>query len=73
MRVVDLAERHVVPAFGDAHHHGIDSAQGLDDKILVFLEAGIFYVKNPNVIPDLLTPEVRRKLLLENGRKLLGL
>jgi len=41
---------------------GIDSAQGLDDKIAAFLEAGIFYVKNPNVIPDLLTPEVRRKL-----------
>jgi cytosine/adenosine deaminase-related metal-dependent hydrolase len=61
-RIVDLANRHVVPAFGDAHHHGIDSAQGLDDKIAAFLEAGIFYVKNPNVIPDLLTPEVRRKL-----------
>jgi len=61
-RTVDLGERHVVPAFGDAHHHGIDGAQGLDDKIAVFLEAGIFYVKNPNVIPELLTPEVRRKL-----------
>ncbi len=61
-RVVDLAERHVVPAFGDAHHHGIDSAQGIDDKIAAFLEAGIFYVKNPNVIPGLLTPGVRRKL-----------
>ncbi|APV48243.1 hypothetical protein BWI17_00255 [Betaproteobacteria bacterium GR16-43] len=61
-RTVDLADRHVVPAFGDAHHHGIDSVQGLDDKIAAFLEAGIFYVKNPNVIPDLLTPEVRRKV-----------
>ena len=39
-RVVDLAERHVVPAFGDAHHHGIDSGQGIDDKIAAFLEAG---------------------------------
>ena len=61
-RVVDLADRHVVPAYGDAHHHGIDSSQGLDDKIAAFLEAGIFYVKNPNVIPELLTAEVRRKL-----------
>ena len=61
-RVVDLAQRYVVPAFGDAHHHGIDSIQGLDDKIAAFLEAGVFYVKNPNVIPDLLTPEVRRTL-----------
>jgi hypothetical protein len=61
-RVEDLGNRHVVPAYGDAHHHGIDSADGIDDKIIVFLEAGIFYVKNPNVIPELLAPEVRRKL-----------
>lgn len=61
-RVEDLADRHVVPAYGDAHHHGIDSSDGLDDKITVFLEAGIFYVKNPNTIPDLITPGVRAKL-----------
>jgi hypothetical protein len=29
-----------VPAYGDAHHHGIDSDEAIDDKILVFLEAG---------------------------------
>jgi hypothetical protein len=61
-RTVELGARHVVPAYGEAHHHGIDSADGIDDKIIVFLEAGIFYVKNPNVIPDLLTPAVRAKL-----------
>jgi hypothetical protein len=61
-RVEDLDKRHVVPAYGDAHHHGIDSSDGLADKITVFLEAGIFYAKNPNVIPELLTPEVRAKL-----------
>lgn len=61
-RVVDLGERHVVPAFGDAHHHGLDSAASLDDKIAAFLEAGIFYVKNPNAVAQLLTPEARRKL-----------
>jgi len=61
-RTVELGDRHVVPAYGEAHHHGIDSSDGIDDKILVFLEAGIFYVKNPNVIPELLTPEVRAKL-----------
>jgi hypothetical protein len=61
-RIVELSGRHAVPPFGDAHHHGIDSTDGLDDKIIVFLEAGIFYVKNPNVIPDLITPEVRAKL-----------
>jgi hypothetical protein len=56
---VDLGQRYVVPPFGDAHHHGIDSPDGLERKIQAFLRAGIFYVKNPNVIPDLLTPEVR--------------
>jgi len=61
-RTVELGGRHVVPAYGEAHHHGIDSSDGLDDKIIVFLEAGIFYVKNPNAIPDLLTPAVRAKL-----------
>jgi hypothetical protein len=61
-RTVELGGRHVVPAYGEAHHHGIDSSDGIDDKIIVFLEAGIFYVKNPNVIPDLITPEVRAKL-----------
>jgi amidohydrolase family protein len=61
-RTEDLDFRHVVPPYGDAHHHGIDSSDGLADKITVFLEAGIFYVKNPNVIPELLTPEVRSKL-----------
>jgi imidazolonepropionase-like amidohydrolase len=61
-RVVELGGRFVVPAYGDAHHHGIDSADGLDDKITVFLEAGIFYVKNPNAIAELLTPAVRARL-----------
>lgn len=61
-RTVDLSGKFVVPAFGDAHHHGIDSADGLDAKIAQFLQAGIFYVKNPNVIPALLTREVREKI-----------
>lgn len=66
-RTVELSDRLVVPAYGEAHHHGIDSSDGLDDKIIVFLEAGIFYVKNPNAIPDLLTPAVRAKLNRPNS------
>jgi imidazolonepropionase-like amidohydrolase len=61
-QTIDLHGRYVVPPFGDAHHHGIDSAAGLDEKIRSFLDAGVFYVKNPNVIPDLLTADVRAKL-----------
>ncbi len=66
-RAVELGGRHVVPAYGDAHHHGIDSSDGIDDKVTVFLEAGIFYVKNPNAIPDLLTAEVRSRLNRPQG------
>ena len=61
-KTLDLAGAFVVPPFGDAHHHGIDSEGGLDAKIATFLDAGIFYVKNPNVIPDLLTPTVRSRI-----------
>ena len=66
-RTVELGGRHVVPAYGEAHHHGIDSPEAIDDKITVFLEAGIYYVKNPNVIPELVTPEVRARLARPYG------
>ncbi len=66
-RTVELGERHVVPAYGEAHHHGIDSSEALGDKVTVFLEAGIFYVKNPNAIPDLITPAVRERLARPDG------
>lgn len=61
-RRVDLKGGFVVPAFGDAHHHGIDRLDGLDEKIATFLKNGIFYVKNPNVIPDYLTLAMRERL-----------
>lgn len=59
---VKLNGGYVVPAFGDAHHHGIDSERGLERKIDSFLDAGIMYVMNPNVIPTYLTPELRSKI-----------
>lgn len=61
-RVVDLERRYVVPAFGDAHHHAIHGPENLDAKVQGFLRAGVYYVKNPNVIADRLTPEVRARL-----------
>jgi hypothetical protein len=61
-QIVDLKNKYVIPALGDAHHHGIDGVEKLDSKIEEFLKAGIFYVKNPNVIPDLLTAEVRKRI-----------
>ena len=65
--VEDLQGRYVVPPYGDAHHHGIDGPEGLDAKIATFLRQGIFYVKNPNVIPDYLDASVRDRLNRPNS------
>jgi imidazolonepropionase-like amidohydrolase len=59
---ISLEGKFVVPAFGEAHHHGIDGEFMLQEKIDAFLKDGVFYVKNPNVIPELLTPAVRRSI-----------
>lgn len=66
-RSVDLRGGYVTPAFGDAHHHGIDGEIGLEAKIEAFQCAGIFYVKNPNVIRDFLTPALRERLGRADG------
>ncbi len=59
---VELGGGYVVPAFGDAHHHRIDTEQGLEGKIHPFLDAGVMYVMNPNVIPTYLTLALRSKI-----------
>jgi hypothetical protein len=61
-RVVELQGKFVLPAFGDAHHHGIDRREGLAAKNAAFLQAGIFYVKNPNVIPALIDTDLRNHI-----------
>ncbi|QPQ54223.1 amidohydrolase family protein [Allosphingosinicella flava] len=58
-RTVDLQGKYVVPAYGDAHTHIIGDEDQLDAKIAAFLREGIFYAKNPNAIPDFLTPKMR--------------
>lgn len=61
-KTMDLGGQYVIPPLADAHHHGIDSENGLEEKLNSFLRDGIFYVKNPNVIPDMLTPSVRSNI-----------
>ncbi|MCI0487128.1 MAG: amidohydrolase family protein [Blastocatellia bacterium] len=46
-RVIDLSGKYIVPPFGEAHNHNAEGA-AIDDIIRKYLEAGIFYVKNPN-------------------------
>jgi imidazolonepropionase-like amidohydrolase len=47
-RVIDLGGRYVVPPFADAHNHVLADGSRVDDELARYLQAGIFYVKNPN-------------------------
>ncbi len=49
-RVFDLSGKYVVPPFGEAHNHNLDwSSDAQFARIRkMYLEAGVFYVKNPN-------------------------
>lgn len=51
-RVIDLAGKYVVPPFGDAHNHVLADGPRVDEELLRYLRAGIFYVKNPNNSPS---------------------
>jgi len=49
-RVFDLSGKYIVPPFGEAHNHNLDWSS--DERFAklnkMYLDAGIFYVKNPN-------------------------
>lgn len=49
-RVFDLSGKYVVPPFGEAHNHNLDWSSGERFARVnkMYLDAGIFYVKNPN-------------------------
>jgi len=49
-RLFDLSGKYVVPPFGEAHNHNLDwsSDERFARVIKMYLDAGIFYVKNPN-------------------------
>lgn len=50
--VVDLGGRWVVPPFAEAHNHNVEDTQRLDGLIGRYLEAGVYFVKNPNALPS---------------------
>ena len=54
--VFDLSGKYVIPPFGEAHNHNVAQSSRLDAIIRMYLEAGIFYVKNPNSLPSATTP-----------------
>lgn len=58
---LDLQNQFVVPPFGEAHTHNVEGAWNIDQIIHHYLRDGIFYVKNPNDIPELVE-QIRHKL-----------
>jgi imidazolonepropionase-like amidohydrolase len=49
--VLDLAGAYVVPPFGEAHNHNIESPSRIDAFVARYLRDGVFYVQNPNNLP----------------------
>ena len=50
--VVDLKGGFVVPPFGEAHNHNVEPLNKMDALIQRYLSHGIFYVKDPDNLPD---------------------
>ncbi len=56
--VIDLSGKYVIPPFGEAHNHNVEwnGDETFARTKHMYLEAGIFYVKNPNNLPRARTP-----------------
>ncbi|HEV2801744.1 MAG TPA: amidohydrolase family protein [Pyrinomonadaceae bacterium] len=50
--VIDLTGKYVIPPFGEAHNHNVEDAGRIGDLARRYLQDGIFYVKNPNNLPQ---------------------
>lgn len=48
---LDLGGGFVVPPFGEAHNHNVESPARIDALVARYLRDGVFYVENPNVLP----------------------
>ncbi|MBK7871249.1 MAG: amidohydrolase family protein [Saprospiraceae bacterium] len=53
--LIDLAEKYVIPPFGEAHNHNIEQGSILGEDVVIqqYLRLGVFYLKNPNILPRL--------------------
>ena len=48
---IELHGAFVIPPFGEAHNHNIESSSRIDAVIARYLRDGVFYVENPNILP----------------------
>jgi len=51
-RVIDLSGGFVVPPFGEAHNHNVEPLNKTDALIERYFQHGIFYIQNPNNLPN---------------------
>jgi Amidohydrolase family len=60
--VFDLTGKYVVPPFGEAHNHNVEwnGEERFARTKRMYLEAGVFYVKNPNNLPRARVPLLGR-------------
>ncbi|HEX8422235.1 MAG TPA: hypothetical protein VF634_02425, partial [Pyrinomonadaceae bacterium] len=56
--VFNLNGKYVIPPFGEAHNHNVEwsNEERFARTKRMYLEAGIFYVKNPNNLPRARAP-----------------
>ena len=54
--VVDLEGRWVVPPYAEAHNHNVEAGPGFEERVRRYLAHGVFYVKNPDVLPSHVVP-----------------
>ena len=55
-RVIDLSGKYVIPPFGEAHNHNLESEYQLDQRINKYLKHGVFYVKLQSSIKKGMNP-----------------
>ena len=62
-RTIDLKGGFVIPPFGEAHNHNVETLNKVDALIARYLQHGIFYVKNPNSLArdrPVISPKINR-------------
>ena len=67
-REIALDGLYVVPPFAEAHNHNVEPGDNIDAVLKRTLDAGIFYVKNPNNVPgarDALAGKINAPALID--------
>lgn len=55
-QTIDISGKYVVPPYGEAHNHNLDSDNELQQRINKYLSHGVFYVKMQSSMKKLISP-----------------